>query len=158
MFRILDTFQLAFDRLWNNRVLVMWALVGLTAASTLAISLPLYVDSVNTRLLASRLSDPPYAFRFRYLGSWKGNIKMEDVDTATGDIRGDFQSTIALPITKEVRYFRAGAWTSRIEPNKLLGPFSIGTLEGTDSQMLISAGKWPPPPPGSIPAEPTATP
>src|SRR5712692_8794584 len=99
MFRIFDGLQLALERLWNNRVLVMWALVGLTAATTLALSLPLYVDSVDTRLLASRLANPPYAFRFRYLGSWKGNITMQDVNSATAQIEHGFASTIGLPAT-----------------------------------------------------------
>jgi hypothetical protein len=68
MFRLIDSVLFALERLWQHRVLVLWALVGLAAATTLALSLPLYVDAVNSSLLTSRLQDPPYAFRFRYLG------------------------------------------------------------------------------------------
>ncbi|MEP7284619.1 MAG: ABC transporter permease [Chloroflexota bacterium] len=146
MFRILDSLQIAFERLWNNRILVLWALVGLTSATTLALSLPLYVDSVNTRLLASQLDNPPYAFRFRYLGAWKGNIKYADVDSATDAIQDGFTKTLGLPVASQVRYERGGAWTTKLGTNKILGPFSIGTLQGADSQIKITSGKWPPDP------------
>src|SRR5262249_41695177 len=146
MFRIFDWLQLAFERLWNHRVLVFWALIGLTAATTLALSLPLYVDSVDSRLLSLRLPDPPYAFRFRYLGSWKGNIKLADVESATAQIHDGFASTMELPVLKRVRYTAGGAWSTRLGTNKNLGAFKIATLEGAEQQMQITAGKWPPAP------------
>src|SRR5258706_11851170 len=146
MFRIFDALRLAFERLWNHRVLVFWALVGLMAATTLALSLPLYVDAVNTRLLSSRLPEPPYAFRFRYLGSWKGNIKYDDVNSATIAIMQGFTSIVDLPTSREVRYMRGGAWSTKLVPNKTLGPFSIGALQGADTQILITSGQWPPAP------------
>src|SRR5258707_14109090 len=120
MFRVFDPLQLAFERLWNHRVLVMWALVGLTAATTLALSLPLYVDSVETRLLTSRLPDPPYAFRFRYLGSWKGNIKAADVESATAEIQHGFASTIGLPVKMQMRFTAGGGAAHAPRPNNTL--------------------------------------
>src|SRR5258706_13752519 len=102
MFRVFDPLQLAFERLWNHRVLVMWALVGLTAATTLALSLPLYVDAVDTRLLVSRLPDPPYAFRYRYLGSWKGNLKQADVDSDSAEIQERFASPVGVTVQQQV--------------------------------------------------------
>src|SRR5258707_1180626 len=143
MFRVFDPLQLAFERLWNHRVLVVWALVGLTAATTLALSLPLYVDSVDSRLLASRLRDPPYAFRFRYLGSWKGNIRSDDVKSATAQIDTGFISTMGLPVVKIINYTRGGAWSTKLGNGKTLGPFSIGSLQGADAQIRITQGKWP---------------
>ncbi len=74
MLQFIDRLLFALERLWQHRVLVLWTLVGLAAATTLALSLTLYVDAVNTDLLTAHLGDPPYAFRFRYLGSWNGNI------------------------------------------------------------------------------------
>ena len=82
MLRLLDIFMFTFERLWQNRALVFWALIGLAAATTLALSIVLYVDAVNTDLLISRLSNPPFGFRFRYLGDWEGNVAQEDVDRA----------------------------------------------------------------------------
>jgi len=146
MFRIIDSILFALERLWQHRVLVLWALVGLAAATTLALSLPLYVDAVNSNLLASRLENPPYAFRYRYLGSWKGNVTPNDVATATAAIDQGFVKTIGLPPQTEVNYMRGGAWTLRLSDNRTLGPFSLGVLEGQDAQMTITAGKWPPDP------------
>ena len=48
MQRLLDPVFFAFERLWQHRMLVFWTLVGLSAATTLALSLTLYVDAVNT--------------------------------------------------------------------------------------------------------------
>ncbi len=145
MFRLIDSFLFALERLWQHRVLVLWALVGLTAATTLALSLPLYVDAVDSNLLASRLQAPPYAFRFRYLGAWKGNITRNDVQTASAAIDG-FGKTIGLPVQQQVDYVRGGAWTVRLGGAKTLGPFSLGTLQGADSLMQVTQGKWPPQP------------
>src|SRR5690349_5998431 len=109
MYKIFDLFQLAFERLRNNRVLVFWVLVGLATATTLALSLPLYIDAVGTRLLLSHLPDPPYAFRFRYLGSWKGDISFADLNGTTTAIDQGFTRTIGLPVTRAVHYVRGGA-------------------------------------------------
>ncbi len=65
MLKLVDVLLFTLERLWQHRILVFWTLIGLAAATTLALSLILYVDAVNTNLLASRLNDPTYGFRFR---------------------------------------------------------------------------------------------
>jgi putative ABC transport system permease protein len=149
MFRLIDSFLFALERLWQHRALVFWALVGLAAATTLALSLPLYVDAVNSNLLESRLDNPPYAFRFRYLGSWKGNVTRADVEAASAAVNNTFTGNVQLPPALEVGYVRGGAWTLRLADNRPLGAFSIGALTGADHQIKITAGKWPPDPAGS---------
>jgi putative ABC transport system permease protein len=144
MFRFFDTLFFALERLWQQRWLVLWALVGLAAATTLAISLPLYSDAVNTTLLNSRLDEVPYAFRFRYLGAWKGNIGTEDVRSATATTTSAFPQTVALPTRTMVTYVRTGAWRVTLKRNnRPLTPLSIGTLEGVEKSIVISAGQWP---------------
>ncbi len=144
MLRLLDSFLFTIERIWQHRALVFWALVGLSAAATLALSLSLYVDAVNTGLLESRLSDPPYAFRFRYQGSWEGNISQADINSSAGAIFDGFPATIGLPTTNEVMYVRVGTWTLRTDSGVNLGPFGVGTLEGADEQITIVAGEWNP--------------
>lgn len=146
MFRFFDSLLFAFERLWQHRILVLWALVGLVAATTLALSLPLYVDAVNTNLLAARLHQPPYSFRFRYLGSWSGNIKQSDVTSVTNAVDDGFVKKMALPVEQTVNFVRGGAWSIRLGTNKNLGAFSIGSLQGAENQMQITAGQWPPKP------------
>jgi hypothetical protein len=103
MLRLLDTLLFTVERIWQHRALVLWALVGLSAATTLALSLSLYVDAVNTGLLGSRLSDPPYAFRFRYQGSWEGNISQADMTSSAGAIFDGFPATMGLPSARGVK-------------------------------------------------------
>lgn len=146
MFRFFDSLIFTFERLWQHRILVTWALVGLSAAATLALSLTLYIDAVNTGLLESRLTNPPYAFRFRYLGAWNGNVTQDDIRAATGAVENGFAGVIGLPTLREVRYARGGAWTLRLESGQGLGAFNIGTLDGTDEQIRVVAGEWPPEP------------
>src|ERR1700694_2845673 len=104
VFRLFDTLFFALERLWRQRWLVLWALIGLTAATTLALSLPLYSDAVNSTILASKLNAVPYAFRFRYLGSQKGNIGQADVTAEDSTVSGVFAPTIGLPVTDQVSY------------------------------------------------------
>ncbi len=144
MFRLFDRLLFTLERIGQHRVLVFWALVGLATATTLSLSLWLYVDAVNTNLLDTRLSDPPYAFRFRYLGDWNGNVTQADTTSAGAAILDAFPGTIGLPTSREVRYTRGGAWSVRLENNQALGAFGIGALEGADDQMTITAGVWPP--------------
>ena len=145
MFRFIDLLLFTIERLRKHYVLVFWALVGLSTATTLALSLWLYVDAVNTGLLTSSLSSPPYAFRFRYLGAWNGNITFDDVNSATAAVGNTFTGIIGLPAAREVHFARGGAWAvKRLPKNQSLGNLSLATLSGTEDQMEIFQGQWPP--------------
>ncbi len=143
MHRLIDPVLITLERLWQHRILVFWTLAGLSAATTLALSLTLYVDAVNTNLLTNNLDEPPYAFRFRYLGSWEGNINLTDVERANTTIQQDFVETIGLPTSSNAQYLSTGSWTVSREASSF-GVYTLGTLEGTDAQMQIIAGEWPP--------------
>jgi putative ABC transport system permease protein len=145
MQRVIDPVWLALERLWQHRALVFWTLVGLAAATTLALSLTLYVDAVNTGLLTAKLSNPPYAFRFRYLGSWEGTISPADVNRATATLENSFVHTIGLPVQESVRFVSGGNWSATRQGDKPtpFGTYTLGTLEGADSQIQITQGQWP---------------
>jgi putative ABC transport system permease protein len=146
MHRLFDPFLFAFERLWQHRVLVMWTLVGLSAATTMALSLTLYVDAVNTDLLTDNLSHPPYVFRFRYLGSWDGNIDPDDVARTDNVMMNNFATAIDLPIQQQNQYISGGNWTIRRDEATgatQFGVYALGTLSGADAQMQIVAGEWP---------------
>jgi putative ABC transport system permease protein len=150
MRRFFDTFGYTLERIWQHRTLVLWALVGLLAAATLALSLVLYVDAVNTDLLEAQLEEPPYAFRFRYLGSWDGNISRDDVTSASAAVQQGFTGTVGLPVQLSVRFVRSQAWTTRLTNEGgaalPLGALDLGTVEGLDGMLQIIAGEWPPRP------------
>lgn len=147
MQRFVDPLLFAFERLWQHRVLVFWTLVGLSAATTLALSLTLYVDAVNTDLLTDNLDDPPYAFRYRYLGSWDGNIDAGDVARTDATIENAFIEAIGLPVQQQNQYISGGNWTIRREAETgatQFGAYALGTLSGAESQVQIVGGAWPP--------------
>lgn len=146
MMRFFDPLLFAFERLWQHRTLVFWTLVGLSAATTLALSLTLYVDAVNTDLLTDKLADPPYAFRFRYLGSWEGAISAAEVARANDAAFGTFVETIGLPAARTARYTGGGNWnvTRQGDTPVAFGVYGVGALEGADAQIQITAGQWPP--------------
>lgn len=145
MQRLIDLILLAFERLWQHRALVFWTLVGLSAATTLALSLTLYVDAVNTDLLTGSLDDPPYAFRFRYLGSWEGGIAPEDIERASAALQSEFIAAIGLPTQRDALYISAGSWNvaRQGDPPAAFGVYTLGTLAGTETQMAITGGEWP---------------
>ena len=134
----LDTIAFTIERIRQHFILVIWVLLGLAVATTLSLSLTLYVDAVYTDLLASRLDEPPYAFRYRYLGAWNGNIEQTDIERANS---ATVDRTIDLPVARSVTYTRGGTWTARQE-NLNLGSFGLGTLKGADDQIWISGGAW----------------
>lgn len=142
MLQFFDRLALALERLRQHRVLVFWTLVGLAAATTLALSLTLYVDAVNTDLLAARLGTPPYAFRFRYLGSWNGNITTEDVNSATAAIDASFTQGLGLPLKRTVNYVSGGSWNVALDEAGNLGALKLSSLDGAEAQMEIVAGEW----------------
>src|SRR5664279_2421635 len=143
MLQFFDRLLFALERLWQHRILALWTLVGLAAATTLALSLTLYVDAVNSDLLTSHLGTPPYAFRFRYLGSWNGNITAADVTAATAAIDTEFVQTIGLPVAKAVNYASGGAWNVALDGAGGLGSLKLSSLDGGESLMQIVAGEWP---------------
>ncbi len=140
---MMDTLLFALERLWQHRLLVLLCLVGLAAAATLALSLPLYVDAVNIDLLDSRLDEPPYAFRFRYVGSWEGNITRADFDAADRMIRGNFVRRFEFPVQHEISYVRGRLWNTRRADDQPLGSYGLGVLSGISGQIEIVAGQWP---------------
>jgi putative ABC transport system permease protein len=145
MQRLIDLILFAFERLWQHRMLVFWTLVGLSAATTLALSLMLYVDAVNTDLLTASLDEPPYAFRFRYLGSWDGAITPEDVYRASAALQSDFVETIGLPTQNTALYISGGVWnvTRQSDVPTPFGVYTLGTLDGAETQIQITGGAWP---------------
>ncbi|MAU09155.1 MAG: hypothetical protein CL607_04985 [Anaerolineaceae bacterium] len=151
MFKLIDIIAFTLDRLRQHMVLVLWVLVGITVAVTLALSLPLYVDAVYSDILSSRLDDPPYAWLYRYLGAWEGNISLADVTSADAAINGQFADAIGLPVTQSMRYLSSGRYNASLtESRQAIGTFAVASLTGADSLMEITAGQWPPPEGGEL--------
>jgi len=146
--RFLAVFSFTLERLNQHRLLALWVLIGLSVATTLALSLALYVDAVYSDLLVSRLPDPPYAIRLRYLGAWNGTITRNDVDAVSAAVEKHLVQALGMPVQRQVHFVRGGSWSLR-QGALALGTFGLGTLGGADDQITITAGQWPPSDPGS---------
>jgi len=146
--RFLAVFSFTLERLNQHRLLALWVLIGLSVATTLALSLALYVDAVYSDLLVSRLPDPPYAIRLRYLGAWNGTITRNDVDAVSAAVEKHLVQALGMPVQRQVHFVRGGSWSLR-QGTLALGTFGLGTLDGADDQITITAGQWPPSDPGS---------
>ncbi len=144
MRHMMDTFAFALHRIRIHRVLALWVLVGISVAVTLSLSLPLYVDSVYSELLESRLGEPPFSFRFRYLGAWNGNITLADVETTTQAIEGDFADSLGMPLQQNTRYLAGGALRLTSTTYGAVGNYTIGALSGAEDNINILDGEWPP--------------
>lgn len=142
MFRVFDTFAHTLERLRQHTLLVAWVLLGLTLAAALSGGLALYVDAVYTDLLDTRLSEPPYLWRWRYLGAWSGTVSEEQIAKADSAIAADFVDTLGLPVKRSAQYLRAGTGTARLESYNL-GQLTPAVLTGMDDAMHIVAGAWP---------------
>jgi putative ABC transport system permease protein len=111
LLNLLSIILIAAKRLWANKGLTLSLLLGWTAAVGLSLSVPLYADAVNYRLLREELETaregrPAFAFRFRYIGSWHGAVDWEDVQQADAYLRGPVATDIGLPLESVVRHFR----------------------------------------------------
>jgi len=107
----LSILRLATKRLWAHKGLALSLLIGWTAAVGLGLSLPLYADAVNHLLLREELETigegaPPFAFRFRYIGSWNGALDWEEVQQADTYLRMPVAADIGLPLERAVRHFK----------------------------------------------------
>ncbi len=144
MFRIIDILLFTIERIRQHLLLVLWVIVGLSVATTLALSLPLYVDSVYSDILDSRLEEPDYNFRFRYLGAWNGNITIDDVTNASAAVQQGFVREIGLDVIQNVKYVRGGSWQVRTQTNQPLGTYGMSFLNGAEDKYEIVQGEWPP--------------
>ena len=109
----LSIFVLAARRLWSNLGLMIGTATGLIVAVALAMSIPLYADGVNYRLLRKALSEkeqgrkrPPFAFMFRYVGAWHGAVQWKDYETIDRYFEYQCPGIIGIPLEFAVRHVK----------------------------------------------------
>lgn len=156
---LLALFQVAALRLWSNRGLTACATAGLVAAVALIVSIPLYSDGVNHRLLQERLEregQPPYAFLFWYVGAWRGLVEWEDVAPLDTYLAGEAPGTIGLPVEQRVDYLQTAGLhlfpvseATYADEQEALTEVSIGALSDFRSHIHVLEGALPHPPTGT---------
>jgi putative ABC transport system permease protein len=152
-----STLILAARRLWNHRLLMLCLLVGLVAAVGLLSSIPLYADAVQHRLLQGELTEtgiqrPPFAFLWRYVGAWHGEIdgaQLAPVDDYLSQLAAH---TIRLPLVLQVHHAKTGnlrlfaaADSSAFKDRDPLLWTSLGFVTGLEEHVDLVAGSFPSP-------------
>ncbi len=150
--------QVAALRLWSNRGLTACATAGLVAAVALTISIPLYADGVNHRMLHEQLEregQPPYAFLFWYVGAWRGLVEWEDVAPLDAYLAGEAVSAIGLPVEQRANYLQTAVLhlfpvseTVYADEQEPLTGISIGALSDLNAHIQVLEGALPHPPTG----------
>ncbi len=161
---LLSIVLIAAKRLWANKGLTLSLLLGWTAAVGLSLSVPLYADAVNHRLLREELETtregtPPFAFRFRYIGAWHGAMDWEDVQQADAYLRGPVAADIGLPLEGVVRYFKTDNFrlfpTSEAAYADVRDPLewvAVGFISDLIEHITLLEGSFPVPPSPTDPA------
>ncbi len=109
----LSTLALAFRRLWSQKALMLCLLVGMAAAVGLLSSIPLYADAVHHELLQGELTEagthrPPFAFLWRYIGAWHGDVSWDDYRPVDAYLSQQGPGAVDLPLAALVRHVQTG--------------------------------------------------
>lgn len=149
----------AAKRLLAQRGLALAVIIGLVAAVGLAVSLPLYADAVNYRVLQEQLtarpnsaiaSRPPFAFMFMYMGGLNGPLEWADIEPADDYLRNRVAADLGLPRKIGVRYLATDKLS--LYPNdpaayggnqKPLEWLNLGTATDIEGQITLLEGVFP---------------
>jgi putative ABC transport system permease protein len=151
----------ALKRLFAQRGLALAVTAGLIATAALAASLPMYADAVNYRVLQTELSAgagsetglpvrSPFAFMFRYIGSWHGPLETTEIEPIDSYLSGAAGAELGLPRKLFVRHFATdklqlfpaadiAAWSSR----KPLEWLSLGSISDIETRIKVVDGRFP---------------
>lgn len=147
----------ALRRLRANAGLALCALVATTAAVALAVSIPVYAEAANLRLLQNeirkqeqRAGRSPFALLFRYVGSWNGPMEWERVEPVDEYLQGAGIGFLGLPLEGLARHVRTGELRLFVPPSSTQGEqalknVTLGFLGGMDDALEIVDGSPPRP-------------
>lgn len=155
--QIFAIFQLTLKRLWAQLGMTLATTFGLTMAVALLMTVPLYADAVNFRILEDRLSAldnqrrPPWAFLYNYVGSWHGSIQWEDIQDVNSYLFDEADDVLNLPLELAIRHLETPNYqlfpTDSVEYNNLsaLGFGGFATTTGIENNIQIIEGDFPVP-------------
>jgi len=154
---LLSIFVLAARRLWSNLGLMIGTALGLIVAVSLAMSIPLYADGVNYRLLRKALSEkeqgrkrPPFAFMFRYVGAWHGAVEWKEYQAADRFFEVQCRALIGIPLEFAVRHVKTDNFrlypadaSSYEDPKQAMDWVSLGFVNGLTEHVKLVDGVAP---------------
>jgi putative ABC transport system permease protein len=137
IFAVASLVIVAAKRLWHQRLLMLCLLVGLVVAVGLLSSIPLYADAVNNRLLQGQLTEagthrPPFAFLWRYVGAWHGEIPWSEYLPVDEYLTRQSPAVIGLPSEAQIRHVS----TAKMR----LFPADVGAFDDDAPLLWASTG------------------
>ncbi|UCG24698.1 MAG: ABC transporter permease [Chloroflexota bacterium] len=151
---ILALFIVAAKRLWHQRLLMLCLLVGLVAAVGLLSSIPLYADAVHNRLLQGELTEagtyrPPFAFLWRYIGAWHGEIAWDEYAQVDRYLTRQATGAVGLPEEMGVRHVSSPklrlfpAESAAFADDAPLLWSAVGFVSGLEEKIQVVEGAYP---------------
>lgn len=142
---------LTFKRLVAQRGLTLATLVGLTVAVALLMTVPLYADAVNFRILQQQLSNqternqrPPFAYLYNYVGAWHDPVTWEATVPVGDYLRRDGARTLGLSGQTFVQHIETNDYAALDIESP---PLRFGTTTDLQDHIEIVDGSWPDPAP-----------
>ncbi len=144
--------RLVLWRIWSRRWLMGCLLVGLVTAVALLSSIPMYSDAINKRLLNSELEGgatlPPFAFVWRYIGAFDGDISLDQYASANTYLSEQAAAVVGLPLQSQVRHLRSPRlqlWPTEatFSTNQPLLNTNVGVLTDLAAHIQLVDGLFP---------------
>lgn len=149
---------LTLRRLWHHKGLTFCLLLGLIAAVSLTVSIPIYTDAISHRILSTQLVQqadtrmPPFSFLMRYVGSWNGFLEWEDCQAVDQFMSQNAAALLALPAKSLVRHFKTDKMqllpTSDAQyqdTRKAITYVALGFISDVESHIELLEGRLPQP-------------
>lgn len=151
---LLSLFSLAARRLWRQRLLAACLLAGLVATVGLLAGIPLYADAVQNRLLQGELTEagtyrPPFAFLWRYIGAWNGDITWQAYQPINSYLAEQSPGVIDLPLDDQIRHVASARLRlfpgadAAFTANEPLLWANVGFITGLAAQIDLVEGAYP---------------
>ncbi|MCB0030971.1 MAG: hypothetical protein KDE28_23830, partial [Anaerolineales bacterium] len=151
--------RIAAKRLWAHKGMTLVTIFGLTVAIALFMTIPMFADGVNFRLLETRLETqtelrrrPPWAYLFTYIGPWHEPLQWSRVAatddymmaTASHSLGLEPQTIVHHMETPLFRIFTAEE-TDYDASNDELGFMSFAATTDIEANIRIIDGRVPAP-------------
>jgi len=144
-------------RLISERWLALATALGLIISVALITSIPMYADAIHYRVLLEKLSGdeygyrPPFAFMYRYVGSWAGTVAWENVEPLDNYMTTLVARDLGLPQKDMVRYFSTvnlrlfpqGEDSAYRDPDRALGLAAFSWATDFEDHITILEGNFP---------------
>jgi putative ABC transport system permease protein len=143
-------------RLISERWLALATALGLIISVALITSIPIYADAIHYRVLLEKLSGetygnrPPFAFMYRYVGSWAGVVEWEDIRLLDEYMTTRVASDLGLPQKEMVRYFATDnlrlfpqGESAYKDPDRALGLVAFSWATDFEEHITIVDGNFP---------------